>query len=145
ALGLDSVHLVGASMGGFIAQTVAIEHRPRVRSLTSIMSSTGDRTVGQLHPEAMALFAAPPVVTREDAVQRVVNTFRLIGSPGFTPDIDAIRDRAGRAYDRAFDPLGMARQGLAVIASGDRTARLRQLELPTLVIHGAADKMCDVS
>jgi pimeloyl-ACP methyl ester carboxylesterase len=145
ALGLGSVHLVGASMGGFIAQTIAIEHRARVRSLTSIMSSTGDRSVGQLHPEALALFAAPPVVTREDAMQRVVNTFRVIGSPGFPADVDAIRDRAGRAYDRAFDPMGMMRQGIAVLASGDRTPRLREVAVPALVIHGAADKMCDVS
>lgn len=145
ALGLDSAHLVGASMGGFIAQTIAIEYPRRVRSLTSIMSSTGSFAVGQLHPEALQLFARPPAVTRDQAVQRTVDAFRVIGSPGFPPDVEAIRDRAGRAFDRAFDPLGMARQGIAVIASGDRTARLRSLDVPTLVIHGAADKMCDVS
>lgn len=144
-LGLDSAHLVGASMGGFIAQTIAIEHPHRVRSLTSIMSSTGNLAVGQLHPEALALLAKPPAITRDQAVQRTLEAFRVIGSPGFAPDVEAIADRAGRAFDRAFDPLGVARQGIAVLASGDRTPRLRSLDVPTLVIHGAADKMCDVS
>ncbi len=145
ALGLDSVHLVGASMGGFIAQTIAIEHPHRVRSLTSIMSSTGDRTVGQLHPEAMKIFAMPPVTNRAQAVQRTLDVFGIIGSPGFPPDVDAISDRSARAYDRSYDPLGMARQGVAVLASGDRTPRLRSVAVPTLVIHGASDRMCDVS
>lgn len=144
-LGIESAHVVGASMGGFIAQTMAIEHPQRVRSLTSIMSSTGSRTVGQMHPEALALFAMPPVVTREQSVQRLIDIFKVIGSPGFTPDLDALRERAGRAFDRANDPLGMARQGLAVLASGDRTERLRSVDVPALVIHGETDKMCDLS
>jgi pimeloyl-ACP methyl ester carboxylesterase len=145
ALGLPSAHVVGASMGGFIAQTIAIEHPERVRSLTSIMSSTGDRSVGQPHPEALRLFTLPPVTAREDVVRRMQDVFRVIGSPGFPIDLDAIGDRAGRAFDRAYDPLGMARQGMAVLASGDRTPRLRALAVPTLVIHGAADRMVDVS
>ena len=145
ALGLEAAHIVGASMGGFIAQTMAIEHPARVRSLTSIMSSTGDRTVGQLAPEAMAMFAAPPVTNREQATERAVANFRIIGSPGYPFDAAGVADRAGRAYDRAFDPLGMMRQAVAVIASGDRTARLRSLGVPALVLHGAEDKMCHVS
>jgi pimeloyl-ACP methyl ester carboxylesterase len=144
-LGLDSVHVVGASMGGFIAQTLAIEHPRRVRSLTSIMSSTGDRAVGQPHPQVMALFASASPTNREEAMQRTLDAQRVLGSPGFAPDVEAIRDRAGRAYDRGFDPLGMARQAVAVLASGDRTSRLRSLDVPALVIHGAADPMCDVS
>lgn len=144
-LGLDTVHLVGASMGGFIAQTIAIEAPRRVRSLTSIMSTTGDRSVGQPHPEALALLAAPPATTREQVIQRMLKTFRTIGSTAFPFDPDGVSERAGRAYDRAFDPMGMMRQAMAVLASGDRTPRLRGLDVPALVIHGAADKMCDVS
>ena len=145
ALGIGRAHLVGASMGGFIAQTIAIEHPGRVRSLTSIMSSTGDRTVGQPHPQAMALFAAPQPTNRDEAIQRTVNAVRVLGSPGFPADLEAITDRAARAYDRAYDPAGLVRQAVAVIASGDRTAGLRSLHVPALVIHGAADPMCDVS
>jgi len=145
ALGIDSAHLVGASMGGFIAQTIAIEHPTRVRSLTSMMSSTGDRSVGQAHPEGMQVFALPPAFTREDVMKRSQTAFRLVGSTGFEIDIDAIAERAGRAFDRSFDPIGVMRQGVAVLASGDRTARLRTLDVPTMVIHGAVDKLCDVS
>jgi pimeloyl-ACP methyl ester carboxylesterase len=140
-LGIDSAHLVGASMGGFIAQTIAIEHPARVRSLTSIMSSTGDPTVGQPRPQAMAIFASPPATNRDEAIQRTVNAVRILGSPGFPADLDAVTDRAARAYD----PPGIVRQAVAVIASGDRTARLRSLDVPALVIHGADDPMCDVS
>jgi pimeloyl-ACP methyl ester carboxylesterase len=145
ALDIESAHLVGASMGGFIAQTLAIEHPRRVRSLTSIMSTTGDRTVGQPHPEALALFAGPTPTTREGGIQRALNAFRVLGSPGFPADTDAISQRAGRSFDRAYDPLGMMRQAVAVIASGDRTPGLRSIDIPALVIHGAADKMCDVT
>jgi pimeloyl-ACP methyl ester carboxylesterase len=144
-LGLDSVHLVGASMGGFIAQTIAIEYPKRVRSLTSIMATTGDPTVGQPHPAAMQLFAGGAPANREQAVQKALQGARLIGSPGFEADVEAIADRAGRSYDRGFDPPGMVRQAVAVIASGDRTPGLRKLAIPTLVIHGTADKLCDVS
>ena len=145
ALGIASAHLVGASMGGFIAQTIAIEHPARVRSLTSIMSSTGDRNVGQLAPEAYALFAAPPVKTREDAIKRALDAVRLIGSPGYPFDPEMVADRAGRSYDRAYDAVGVIRQGTAVVASGDRTEMLRRLDVPTLVIHGTDDKMCNTS
>lgn len=144
-LGIASAHLVGASMGGFIAQTIAIEHPARVRSLTSIMSSTGDRTVGQPRPQAKAVFASPPPTNRDEAIQRTINAARILGSPGFPADLDAVTDRAARAYDRAYDPPGIVRQAVAVIASGDRTARLRSLAVPALVIHGADDPMCDVS
>jgi pimeloyl-ACP methyl ester carboxylesterase len=145
ALGLESAHLVGASMGGFIAQTIAIEHPRRVRSLTSMMSTTGDPSVGQAGPELMRILMGPTPRTRDEVVERAVTTFRVIGSPGFPVDENEVRDRAGLAYDRAFDPLGTVRQAIAVLASGDRTARLRSIQVPTLVIHGADDKMCDVS
>jgi pimeloyl-ACP methyl ester carboxylesterase len=144
-LGIGSAHLVGASLGGFVAQTIAIEHPSRVRSLTSIMSSTGDSTVGQIQPAAMALFAGPPVTDRQGAIDRALAGARLIGSPGFPRDDAGIRERTGRAYDRSFDPSAFVRQGVAVIASGDRTPKLRGLDVPALVIHGAADMMCAVS
>ena len=145
ALGLDGAHLVGASMGGMIAQAAAIEHPERVRSLTSIMSTTGDRTVGGATDAAMAALLSPPASDREGAVRRAVDAFRVVGSPGFEFDEQAVRDRAGLSYDRAYDPAGVARQLVAVLTSGDRTQALRSVGVPTLVIHGAADPLVDVS
>jgi pimeloyl-ACP methyl ester carboxylesterase len=145
ALGYDSAHLVGASLGGMIAQTIAIEHPARVRSLVSMMSTTGDPRVGQASPEARKALTGPPVATRGDAIDRALAVFRVIGSPGFPVDEAAIAERAGRAYDRSFDREGTMRQAVAVLASGDRTARLAGVRAPTLVIHGADDKGCDVS
>ncbi|GAA3373479.1 alpha/beta fold hydrolase [Streptomyces racemochromogenes] len=145
ALGLDSAHVVGMSLGGAIAQTMAIEHPHRVRSLTSLMSTTGDRAVGQPDLRALSTLAGPPPRSREEAVERTVNAVRVLGSPGFPFDEAAVRERAARAFDRSYDPLGVGRQAVASVASGDRTERLRSLRLPTLVVHGADDPMCDVS
>jgi pimeloyl-ACP methyl ester carboxylesterase len=145
ALELDSAHIVGASMGGMIAQMVAIEYPDRVRSLTSIMSTTGDLAVGQGRPEALAALLSPPATTREQAVDRTIAIFRVIGSPGFEHDEAEMRHRATVSFDRANDPLGVARQTVAVIASGDRTEALRAVGVPTLVLHGAADPLVDVS
>jgi len=145
ALELDSAHIIGASMGGMIAQTIAIEHPDRVRSLTSIMSTTGDPAVGQASPEAIGALLSPPASSREEAIERAVAIFRVIGSPGFELDEADLRERAGLSYDRADDPAGVARQILAVLASGDRTARLRSVDVPTLVLHGGADPLIDVS
>lgn len=144
-LGIDSAHLVGASMGGYIAQTIALEHPQRVRSLTSMMATTGDPKVGQVHPEAMRALVGPPPTSRAEVVQRALDMSRVIGSPGYAKNVDAIADAAGRAFDRAFDPVGIARQAVAVVASPDRTERLRSIDVPTLVIHGANDPVCDVS
>jgi pimeloyl-ACP methyl ester carboxylesterase len=145
ALGIAGVHLVGASMGGMIAQTVAIEHPDRVRSLTSIMSTTGDRAVGAATAEAVQILLAPAAVTREEAVERAVSALRVIGSPGYELDEAAVRDLAGTSYDRAHDPAGVMRQLLAIAASPDRTPRLGEIRVPTLVIHGADDPLIDVS
>jgi pimeloyl-ACP methyl ester carboxylesterase len=145
ALAIDSAHLVGASMGGFIAQTIAIEHPRRVRSLTSMMSSTGDWSVGKPDLAALRGLAGPPPTTRAEVIQRAIDAFRVVGSPGFPLDVDAIADRTGRAYDRAYDPAGGDRQAIAALVSGDRTARLRELAVATLVIHGASDRVIDVS
>jgi pimeloyl-ACP methyl ester carboxylesterase len=145
ALGLGSAHLVGASMGGMIAQTVAIEHPERVRSLTSIMSTTGDPTVGQSTAAATEVLMAPPAPGRDAAIERAVKAYRVIGSPGYELDEAALRERAAMSFDRAYDPLGAGRQLVAILASGDRTDRLRRLDVPTLVIHGEQDPLVGVS
>lgn len=143
-LGMSSAHVVGSSLGGMVAQTLAIEYPNRIRSLTSMMSTTGDLAVG--HADLAALGGiGPPPKDRQGYVDWRVRAMRAVGSPGFAFDEAAVAERAGRAFDRGDDPVGMLRQAVAVIASGDRTDRLRALRVPTLVVHGAADKMCDVS
>jgi pimeloyl-ACP methyl ester carboxylesterase len=145
-LGIGKAHLVGASMGGAIAQTVAIEHPGRVRSLTSMMSTTGNMSVGQASPDVLReLFSGPRAATRDDVIQQTVRVRRAVGSPGFPRDEQDVLALAARAYDRSYDPAGTARQAVASVASGDRTERLRRLDVPTLVIHGLADRMCDAS
>jgi pimeloyl-ACP methyl ester carboxylesterase len=145
ALGLDSAHVVGASMGGMIAQVVAIRYPDRVRSLTSIMSTTGDPTVGAPAEAALALLLSPPAADRDGAVQRAVDTYRVIGSPGFEFDETGLRERAGLSFDRAYDPAGVARQLAAILTTPDRTAELAKVSVPTLVIHGEHDALVDVS
>ena len=144
-LGLGSAHVVGISLGGMIAQILAIEHPERVRSLTSIMSTTGHHQVGQPSDAARALFLLPPVTTREDAIDRAVLFNRTAGSPAYPTDETELRDRAVRAFDRALNPQGVARQLAAAITTPDRTEDLRRLDLPTLVIHGAEDPVIAVS
>jgi len=145
ALGLHSAHLVGASMGGMIAQTLVIEHPRRVRSLTSIMSSTGDPSVGQATQRALAALLSPPAASRAEAIERTVSIVRVIGSPRFELDEAELRWRTGIAYDRSNDPLGVARQLVAIAASGDRTGALRSVSVPTLVLHGADDPLVNVT
>ncbi len=145
ALGIDRVHLVGASMGGMIAQTVAIEHPARVRSLTSIMSTTGDQRVGAPTQEAIGVLLAPPATSREESMDRAVAAYKVIGSPGYPLDEAALRERAGLSYDRAYDPAGVSRQLAAIWVSGDRTQGLAGVQAPTLVIHGAEDSLVNVS
>ncbi|MEV4614679.1 alpha/beta fold hydrolase [Kitasatospora sp. NPDC049258] len=140
-LGLAGAHVVVLSPGGAIGQTMAIEHPGRVRSLTSMMSTTGDLAVGRPEPEALAALAGPQPTGRQEVVERMVRAVRVFGSPGFESDEAAVADRAGRSYD----PPGVARQAVASLASGDRTELLRSLAVPTLVIDGAADAMCDPS
>jgi pimeloyl-ACP methyl ester carboxylesterase len=140
-LELGPVHLVGASMGGMIAQALAAEHPELVRSLTSIMSSTGSRVHGQPHASVYKYLLRPPPRDREGYVNRAGEIFGLVGSTGFDRDEAYIRERAGRSYDRGYSVSAGGRQLGAVLASGNRTAMLRSIEAPTLVIHGTVDKL----
>jgi pimeloyl-ACP methyl ester carboxylesterase len=144
ALGIEHAHMVGASMGGMIVQTTAIEHPERVLTLTSIMSNTGDREHGDATPEAMeALLTAPPQ-ERAEYIERSVRVAKIIGSPRYH-DEAKVRARAGAAFDRSFYPEGAGRQLAAGVASGSREDGLRQLRVPTLVIHGRADTLIQLS
>jgi pimeloyl-ACP methyl ester carboxylesterase len=144
-LGVEAAHLVGASQGGMIAQTLAIGWPQRVLSLVSIMSTTGDPAVGQPHPEALPALMTRPPADRDGFAEFVVGAWKVIGSPGFAPDDEAMRVRAAASYDRGIHPDGTARQLVAILASGDRTEALRRLDVPTVVIHGTDDPLIDVS
>jgi pimeloyl-ACP methyl ester carboxylesterase len=145
ALGIASAHVAGASMGAMIGQTMAIEYPDRVRSLTSMMSTTGDPAAGQPDLKALAALAGPPPQTRQEVMDAAARAFRVIGSPGYELDEAAVAERAGLANDRCYDPAGAMRHLVAAVASGDRTARLRSVRVPALVIHGTSDPVFDVS
>jgi pimeloyl-ACP methyl ester carboxylesterase len=140
-LGYDDVHLVGVSMGGMIAQTVAALHPQRVRTLTSIMSTTGERRIGRPALSTWRLMTASPPRTRQAAIDRAVRMFRHIGSHGFPFDEAGVRELAGLAWDRDPSYAGVRRQLAAIFRSGDRTPHLRSVTAPTLVIHGDRDQM----
>ena len=144
-LGLESAHVVGASMGGMIVQLLAIAHPGRVRSVTSIMSTTGDREVGEASDAAIALLMAPPARTREAVVEGAVLANSVLGSPSYPIAAEVLRARAGRAFDRAHDPAGFARQLQACLTTPDRTVALRRVDVPALVVHGAVDALIGVS
>jgi pimeloyl-ACP methyl ester carboxylesterase len=138
-LGVESAHIAGASMGGMIVQTMAIERPERVRSLVSIMSNTGSRWTGLPSRRAMAVLLGRPPRGREAAIERAVRTFGVIGSPGYPFDEERIRRIAGRSYDRGHSAAGVVRQLHAITASGDRTQALRGVHVPATVIHGSRD------
>ena len=144
-LGVKRAHIVGASMGGMIVQCMAVRHPDRVASMTSIMSTTGDPAVGQAAPEALGALLSPPPTSRDEAVEQMVKTFRVIGSPAYPADEADLRGQAASDYDRCFYPQGTAPQLLAIMATGDRTEALRGVTAPTLVIHGEADPLVNVS
>jgi pimeloyl-ACP methyl ester carboxylesterase len=138
-LGIDSAHVVGASMGGMVAQTMAIEHPRRIRSMVSIMSSTGGRRAGLPSLKAFGVLFGKPPRRRQEAVERAVNVFRVIGSPGYPFEERRVREIAGRSFDRGHSAAGVARQLHAITASGDRTGALHGVRVPTTVIHGDHD------
>src|SRR3954453_24156621 len=140
-LGIESAHVVGASMGGMIGKTLAIEHAERVRSLVSIMSTTGCRWVGTPTLKAFGIMLAEAPRGRDAYVERVVKTFKLVGSPSYPMDEPRLREMAGQMYDRSHNPKGVLRQMHAITASGDRTQALRILRLPATVIHGTRDPL----
>ena len=140
-LEIDAAHVVGASMGGMIAQTTAIEHPERVLSLVSIMSTTGSRRVGRPSYRTFGILFGRPPQGRDAAIERAVRTFKTIGSPGYPFEEERVRQIAGRSYDRGHHSPGVLRQLHAITASGDRTATLGRLDVPALVIHGASDPL----
>jgi pimeloyl-ACP methyl ester carboxylesterase len=140
-LGIERAHVVGASMGGMIAQTMASRHPERVLSLVSIMSSTGSRWTGQPAPRILPVFLQKPASSKEDYQERLVKLFKLVGSPGFERDDDELRELAGVGWDRGIDEAGFARQLGAIIASGHRAADLKRIRVPTLVVHGKSDRL----
>ncbi|CAG1007726.1 Aclacinomycin methylesterase RdmC [Myxococcaceae bacterium] len=141
ALGIDAAHVVGASMGGMIAQTLALRHPKRVRTLTSIMSTTGKPGLPGPTPEAQRVLLTPPPTDRDAAIARGVETWRTIGGAASAEDEARARTRTARAYDRCFAPAGVARQLAAILASGSRHEALASLRTPTLVIHGDVDPL----
>ena len=140
-LGIEQAHVVGASMGGMIAQTMAARHPDRVLSLASIMSNTGHRWKGTPGLRVYPVFIRRPASNREGAVESFVSVFKLIGSPGFPFDEEEIRKAAELSYDRGYNPAGTGRQLAAILAAGDRTEELRTITAPTVVIHGTKDRM----
>ena len=140
-LGIDAAHVVGASMGGMIAQAMAIRRPERVLSLTSIMSTTGERRVGRPKLRMWGLLMGSAPRNKQAYVERFVKVFRLIGSKGFPTDDDRIRELAAATYERGHEEAGTGRQLAAILASGDRTDQLRGVKLPTTVIHGRDDPL----
>jgi pimeloyl-ACP methyl ester carboxylesterase len=143
-LGIDRAHIVGASLGGMVAQLVAAEHPDRTLSLTSIMSSTGNRALPPASPEAMAVLndrGPDPLQDFEGYVAHAVKGAQVVGSPGFPADPQALRERIVGDFERSYCPAGFQRQYAAAFASPDRRPKLATIKAPTVVIHGAQDPL----
>jgi pimeloyl-ACP methyl ester carboxylesterase len=139
AVGAHRAHLAGWSMGGMIVQAMAIQHPERVLSMTSVMSAPG-AIQGERDPDVIAAFTAPAATTRDEAAERHLAGLRAWGSPTCY-DVERITADAHAAYDRCWDPEGRARQAMAVGASSSRVQALGRLNVPTLVVHGDADRL----
>jgi pimeloyl-ACP methyl ester carboxylesterase len=145
ALGIDKAHVVGGSMGGMIAQLMAIHHGNRLLSLTSIFSTTGNPKLPQADKEAIEALTAPLTSMDEDyLVEHGLKVIHAIGSPGYRPEPDAARERVRTSIQRSVYPAGLPRQLAAIIDDGDRTARLASVTVPTLVLHGEDDPLVKV-
>ncbi len=144
-LGVDRAHVTGVSMGGMIAQTIAVTRPHRVRSLVSIMSSTGARRVGWQDPRLLPLLLAPVAHTKQAYIERAVRSWRSISSSVYPTSDEDVAARAAETWERGYDPAGAARQTLAILAQPDRSARLRELRMPAAVVHGLSDKLVHAS
>ncbi|MFT3853272.1 MAG: alpha/beta hydrolase [Ilumatobacteraceae bacterium] len=142
-LGIDRAHVLGASMGGMIVQTMAIEHPRRLRSMTSVMSTIGDLDYGKPDPGAMQVLLTPPPADREGVIEAATRAAVFSSKRYYDPELS--KAYAATAYDRSFYPEGAPRQLAAIYASGDRTAQLRDVSVPTLVIHGRDDTLINPS
>jgi pimeloyl-ACP methyl ester carboxylesterase len=145
ALGIPHAHVVGVSMGGMITQALVIHHPELFVTACSIMSTTGDRSVGAPTGEAITALLRPVATSREEAIAASVEGSRVIGSPKYPADEALLRERAGAAYDRSYCPEGTVRQLAAILASSDRTEGLRGVKIPVLVIHGEDDPLVTIS
>jgi len=141
-LGIASAHILGGSMGGMIAQMVAINHPEKTRSLISIFSTTGDPSLPRATPEAQAsLMAKPPATDRASVIAHTLKGRSTFASTAFPADEELLAERIGANYDRSYYPEGTLRQMAAIIAAGSRTERLKKLAVPALVLHGSVDTL----
>jgi pimeloyl-ACP methyl ester carboxylesterase len=144
-LGIERADICGMSMGGMIVQTMALEHPDRVRSVTSVMSTTGSRRVGWQHPSLIPRLLKSPGRGREAYADATATFWSYIGSPGYPSDLEEVRTRALETYDRGISASGVLRQMMAILTQPNRTRALAELPMPATVIHGLADKMVHVS
>ncbi|MFW9777759.1 MAG: alpha/beta fold hydrolase [Candidatus Heimdallarchaeota archaeon] len=144
ALNIESAHLVGASMGGMIAQMIAIHFPNRVRTLTSIMSTTGNPELPQPEPEVFGILVNKPPDNRDGYIEYSVEIWNLLNGPFYPLDEELVRMRAAKIFDRSYYPWGTGRQLAAVITSGNRNELLKKVDIPTLIIHGEIDPLVPV-